>query len=377
MNMHLDRKLKKWNELGIIDNCAKDKILALENDTKTSYILNAIMALGGVSIIVGIISLIAANWYKIPGYIKLTCNYLWLLALAVSILYAHTKRLNLIRELLIFLFWGSILGSIALIGQVYHLQSHIFNATFFWLATTTPIILLSKERILPHLWTIALIVLFALFLSYLYDEKIFNDPYLFINLLPLLLFYLSEAFAFYRYNLHFKPVIKNIAWVVLCVTVAIWGATRWVYVNHPDHLWIPICIIAFSIPALVLYYKQNNPLTGSLIVLGVMYSEIPTFIANKSYVLLPQHELKILGGILYIALAAFVAFIGIKVKYKRIFDGACLIIALRIIIIYFEVFGTLLKTGAGLILSGIIVLGLAFVWHKKRNLIWKLSGDQQ
>ena len=368
MNTYLNRKLKKWIELGIIDVTTKNKILKFENETKSPYVLHSIIGLGGFSIVMGIISLIAANWYLISGHIKLTCNYFWLLALAFGIVYANHKKFNLIKEVLILILWGSVLGSIALIGQVYHLHSHLFNAIFLWMALTTPLVLFSKEHIIPHIWGIALIILFLLFLLFLHDEKYFKDSYLFIGSLPLLLFYLSEVFNFYSYNQNFKISVTNFAWLSFGVTVAILGSYNWVTKNLAWQV-TPIFIFALSIPIVVLYFKRKQPLIGLLVSFGVLFTELPHIIVHN--------DLKIWGGVLFITLSAFVALIGIKLKYKKIFDVACLIISIRIIIIYIEVFSTLLKTGIGLIVSGTFILALAYIWHKKRNLIWKLAGEKQ
>jgi uncharacterized membrane protein len=53
--------------------------------------------------------------------------------------------------------------------------------------------------------------------------------------------------------------------------------------------------------------------------------------------------------------------------HRRWFDFASLVIALRVVIVYFEVFGSLAMTGLGLIFSGIVILGIAFAWHRFRE----------
>ena len=48
-------------------------------------------------------------------------------------------------------------------------------------------------------------------------------------------------------------------------------------------------------------------------------------------------------------------------------SAATALLALRLLIIYFEVFGTLLSTGIGLISGGLLTLGLAWLWSRGRR----------
>ena len=48
-------------------------------------------------------------------------------------------------------------------------------------------------------------------------------------------------------------------------------------------------------------------------------------------------------------------------------DAEGAVIGLRILAIYFEVFGTLLDTGLGLIIGGLVTLALVWLWTRKRQ----------
>lgn len=61
---------------------------------------------------------------------------------------------------------------------------------------------------------------------------------------------------------------------------------------------------------------------------------------------------------------------------KRLFDIASFVIAARFIVIYFEVFGDLSTTGIGLIVSGAVILAVAFIWNRGRQTVTtKLGGN--
>ena len=55
---------------------------------------------------------------------------------------------------------------------------------------------------------------------------------------------------------------------------------------------------------------------------------------------------------------------------------ASLVIALRVVIVYFEVFGSLAMRGLGLIFSGIVILTISFMWHRFRVRVRQQLGGE-
>ena len=85
-----------------------------------------------------------------------------------------------------------------------------------------------------------------------------------------------------------------------------------------------------------------------------------------------HHE--ILGCLLFLIAWAFAAGAAAAADRKRLFDFATLVIAVRFLTVYFEVFGSLAATGGGLILSGLVILGAAFLWNTGRKRAAELLG---
>ena len=48
----------------------------------------------------------------------------------------------------------------------------------------------------------------------------------------------------------------------------------------------------------------------------------------------------------------------------RLMNAAAILIALRFLIIYMQVFGSLTQTGVGLIMSGIVFIAIVCIWKK-------------
>lgn len=79
---------------------------------------------------------------------------------------------------------------------------------------------------------------------------------------------------------------------------------------------------------------------------------------------------------LFILLWTYVALLAAQFQAPRLFGIAIFIIGARLFGMYLEVFGTLLETGFGLIISGVFLLLLVGLWHKKRQILWHWLGGE-
>jgi hypothetical protein len=85
-------------------------------------------------------------------------------------------------------------------------------------------------------------------------------------------------------------------------------------------------------------------------------------------VLLPHAPIAMLGALGFIMVWALVAWCGYRANAMQLVNLATAVIAARIFITYVEVFGSMLATGAGLIVSGVLLLALAWLWVRKIRL---------
>ena len=85
MTSKLEKSLKEWVTLGFIDSEKASRIQEHESAKPAGHwIVYGLLVLGAVTIAIGVISLIAANWNKIPGTLRLAGNFLSLSALAFA-----------------------------------------------------------------------------------------------------------------------------------------------------------------------------------------------------------------------------------------------------------------------------------------------------
>ncbi|SMF82883.1 hypothetical protein [Pseudobacteriovorax antillogorgiicola] len=75
---------------------------------------------------------------------------------------------------------------------------------------------------------------------------------------------------------------------------------------------------------------------------------------------------QILGAGSFFTLSVVLARICLLQGITTLFNGVTAAISVRVIVLYLEVFGNLLTTGIGLILSGLVILMIMWVWNKTR-----------
>jgi hypothetical protein len=63
------------------------------------------------------------------------------------------------------------------------------------------------------------------------------------------------------------------------------------------------------------------------------------------------------------------SFIFSALNYKKLFNAMILLIGIRFLLIYFQVFRSLAYTGLGLIVSGLVIIGFVVVWYKFHSVI--------
>ena len=139
--MRLTKKLNEWRHENIIDQATTEKILKYEQQHRKPMVLWAFGGMGVFAVIVGVVSVIAANWAQTPDWVKLAVDLLACLALAISIYITCTKDHNnseklWLREMLVVMYYGLVLASMALIGQIYQLGGTINDLLLWWTLIT-------------------------------------------------------------------------------------------------------------------------------------------------------------------------------------------------------------------------------------------------
>lgn len=351
-----------------------------------SYIL---FGLGGIAVALGLLSLIASNWAAIPASVKLCGNWL-LIALASGGLYELTrcKSDSRAREALLLIWAALVLGGMALIGQIYQLESDPRRTfTLWWLLITPATILIVQGRFVALLWlalTVALTIANAVY--YLIPDS-YND-------------------------IIFAGFISSLWCLAPLGLLMLFHRTRPTAIGHMA-LWLSIAALA-STAVFSSYLFSTSLLFGIGAVAPPPSSSIPYYVCSlllvflaAYYVFLPKaktegyvRELKLFIGagmaLLFVCLfyrdlpriaAEFIDFIlvtgywvaitWIALRLKRIGIArfASFLALLKLVISYFTLMGDLATTGLGLLLSGLLFLTGAYGFSRLQRRLPQLAQE--
>ena len=161
---HLDKKISRWVEQGLLSRAQADAIIAFENrEPGSNWAVVGVAGIGIVALLTGVVSVIAANWWAIAPAIKLLLYFAIQCALAGAFV-GTSKNNSFAREVFLLLNQLFVLAGIGLIAQIYNLYGDGWQALALWLTLVLPLTLQAKWKLACHLWFIGLIAAVAIWL---------------------------------------------------------------------------------------------------------------------------------------------------------------------------------------------------------------------
>ncbi len=385
--MRINKKLNEWQQAGLIDDQLRASIERYESASSRPVALWAAGGLGAFAIAVGLISVVASNWLLIPDSVKIGTAVSLCAALALAI-YRAVSHSGLsketvgvvqsfwLQETLIILFYGLVLASMALVGQTYQLDGSAAGLLLLWTAVTLPVVLLARGRFMAMLWVVATGLTYLLNAEPLYEFSLDTLGFAECNaeaaaicwmlLGPLIFLWLSRLPWLQAHRLVYAKVVSDCSWLLIIAggffTQFLWYAGN----------------VAGEIPAVVFFVLGFATLLTAVFVPKLYQdSSADTHLAMRVVLISVYlfgfvacwHESSLelvgaLSNLLYLCLLGWAA---LKIRSTPLFNLVTAIIALRVLFIYFEVFGSMLETGLGLIIGGALTLGLTWLWLKKSN----------
>lgn len=365
------RKIARWEAEGLIDAATAARLTAWEDAHSRPLALWATIGIGVLAIGLGIVSVVAANWDAIPGTVRLAVHFGLLLAFAGALWWRGEEwsaRQPWVQDGALF-----VLGLLGLtffghIGQVYQTTSPLWQPLALWLALFAPLILLRGQS-----WLTAALI-FVLAAMACLDWAVWSEPSWFgapreprpafplglVAALPLLFAPLGAWLRERSGRSDFWRRLEQLARAYAlggASLIAIAAGIDAIGDNNDEMFargaLVAIAMVGLGAAALVAALRRSaSGRAGALVLAASALAVMLALVVSGS---------QLGGGIVFLALWAAVAAAALAGGWRRVFQIAVGVLALRLIILSFELASNLLTSGAGLILAGVLIVGVALV----------------
>ncbi len=354
----LKNKFERWRDAGLVTAEQADAILAFEKTRKSGKLVKDLTNVGILAIILGLASLVASNWNMIPDAAKLIGHFGICGALAALMLKIDGEKHPVGKDACVLLLFGSFLTFIALIGQVFQLHGDLHVTLAFWLALCTPFVwFYGRSYTVMVPWLLVLLAtIYMNMLEYLdgdHDMQIVIATVMTFYLPPILIL-VSRSFWLARYRPGFVQTFYRLGIILPAVLANL--ALLLFYENFAmsAHYTLQMVLMALGLFAIFVIFRPGTRRDESAT--DLWYYLLVSHIVMMLPFALPQLESGVLSAALFIAYWIFIAWLGARMHAGILTDWAIRLVVLRLFIVYLEVFGSMLQTGIGLIVSGILLL---------------------
>lgn len=362
------RKIAQWHAAGVIDAATRDRLLAYEADHARPLALWAVWGIGALAIGLGFVSVVAANWEDIPGLVRLAVH-LVLIAGLLALVFLREERLAAKSpwavEALVFITAALGLTFFGHLGQVYQTSSPLWQPLLAWFALFAPILLLTGRS-----WPTALAVVGgAVWTAWEYAgantrfgvalDTGWSVWLAFVTALPVAFAPLAawmrvrSARADFWRRLEQLALAYAVGGASFATAIASSGGFHQNELSREAASVLTSGVVALlaGVGVVIARPVTSGRMAGAIIAgAGVI---VPLAYASDGAI--------VPATFLFFALWAGIAAAALNAHWRGVFQLAVGVIALRLIILSFELAADLLTSGFGLILAGLMILGVAWV----------------
>lgn len=357
--MKLKNKLTEWIERGLIDEETAAQIRDYEEGQHRPLFLYAITGIGALLISLGLLSIIAANWSGMSNALKLTIDLLVGSGLSAGLWFGENKMPRWAKEVLLCVTAGWALASIALIGQIYQLGGEARDALLYWLCITGPFLALGRS------FLSAACLVSMLFIN----GAVWGDIYLserqLIASLPALAFSmiaLGEWSRFNRWRPELASLLRGIASCSLASGASLiplyfyWGVNWDVFRTE---WWLGFLLSLVPIVILFRPRRERSWLDRSVLLATVVLIFGPLLNSTRG--------LDLIAILCFLIYWSMISKAALDRESPIVFRVATFLVAARIVIVYFELVGSLFDTGLLFLTGGGLILIAARFWYTKQQ----------
>ena len=365
--MKLSQRIDEWVKAGVVDAATAARIIAYEQTRGGISFVNGLLGIGGLAIFLGIAAIIGVNWDTIPAFVKITFHLVINTGVATA-LYTLIQRgkTGMVIDLLAGGLAGLTLTFIALVGQIYQSQDPTWKALALWLVLVSPFLLaVMQSRYLIEKWILAFLLTYGMYIANVDDHTKPLPLILMCSLLPFGMMALGQDSKLRAWRGKTMTQLSLTGFAVLAAAATL-SQISWRFTTgwfHEDTMVVAEAFIITMVVAVAMLFARRAqrlvllPAVVDLVLpISVLFAFLPFFI--------PHGDWAVVGAGMMMVYWAFCGWAGMQAGYRRALDFAISLIALRLVIVYVEVFGSLLQTGTGLIISGVMLIGLVLGTRK-------------
>lgn len=375
--------IRRIREAGLISADQEQAIVAhFKLDHAGNRFLTIVGIIGAILVSAGIVLLIASNWETIPRLVKVATGVLLLLlSHGLGTWLSRSDRHPALSEVCHLLGSGMFLANIALIGQVYHLSSRPPNAILLWLAGIIPLAWILRSRT-QHVLSL---IVFGIWLSmelntrggWLYFGSTERQAMTYV-LVGILFTALGTLLARTPFPMFGPPTEK---FGLLVIHIASYPLTLgFFYGSDPvaSSAWVFTgALTAVSILLWLLVIPRNSAsadrqwnwvwIASQLALVGLAWAGLLMHSPHTDW------ESRRLMGLHWFAVPILFLFCFLQAQYGLIrrspwmVNLAIVFIGIHITTAYLQLFGSMQTTGVMFVISGILLIALAFYLERKRR----------
>jgi uncharacterized membrane protein len=364
-----ERKLMTWQTAGLIDGATVARIRDYERAHSRPLALWSLIGIGALAIGLGLISVVAANWDDIPGLVRLSVHMLLMVSLAAYMGFTARAKTaantnEYFNDAQIFILGALGLTFFGHLGQVYQTSSPLWQPLALWMLLFTPVMLImGRGWPVALMWMVGLIGTTMAHIDHSFDlsarntlsvayQALIITPPIIAAIIATYFRHQSDRPDFWRrlVILSLTTIIGGVSIATIAQTSALthMTAANWGEVSVALMQALLLMIGAFAV------YQIRRHATG------IMAAQLLALCGLIIAAIALIGDSDIGAAILFMLLWTGIAASALMAGVRWLFQVAVAIIALRLIILSFELANDLLGSGIGLILVGIFTLGIAW-----------------
>ncbi len=360
-----DRKLTAWQAAGLIDGETAARIRDYESKHSRPLALWSLIGIGALAIGLGLISVVAANWDDIPGLVRLSVHMLLMVTLAAYMAFKLPTQTNeYFNDAQIFVLGALGLTFFGHLGQVYQTSSPLWQPLALWMILFSPVMLLmGRGWAVALMWVAGLIGTTLAHIGFSLDiapRNTLSVAYQALIITPPIIAVVGATYfrAHSRRSEFWRRVIQlSLTSIIGGISIAAIVGTSMLFApvsagREDVSVALMQCLLLWGGAGAAFVIRRN---AGAMIAAQLMALSglilLGVAIIGKS---------DVAAAILFMLLWSGVAACALNANVRWLFQIAVAIIALRLIILSFELASDLLGSGIGLIIVGIVTLGIAW-----------------